>query len=155
MKNPFKIVRILKNGKNVILLGEGRKGRTLLGCGHHRSVWVNPDNPTQAIKLCHRLNNGEPNQKEWDIYHNAGADIRQWLARPIEISDDGVWMIVERVKAVKKKEVTVPNIIKTIFRDCKKSANWGRVNGEIKLVDYHRLNKAVTLNGKQFNKGNY
>ncbi len=113
--------------KDIMRDEKGQK-RILLGCGHHRSVWVNPDNPAQAIKLCHRFNNGEPNRKEWDIYHNAEANVQQWLARPIEISDDGIWMIVEKAEAVKKAEVVVPDIIKTIFRDCSNAAMAGKAD---------------------------
>ncbi len=136
------------------MVGKGKQ-KILLGCGHHRSVWVHDMNPEEAVKVCHRFTGGEVNQKEWDIYHSVDDKTREQLIRPIAIADDGTWMITERAEPVTKKNKGAPDYIRDIFRDHNKAANWGRVNGKMKLLDYHRLNKTITINGKQFNKGSY
>lgn len=76
-----------------------------IGSGSTRSVYQHIEHPDLVIKEQHEPFGGAYNLKEWTMFHLLdGADEQNCLARVLEISASGRFLVMEKLKTVSQDE---------------------------------------------------
>lgn len=110
-----------------------------LGEGFRRIVYAHQDRSDLVIKFLKNLEDNH-NRTEFENWQKLKDTERgQWLAPCYSLSDDGRFLVQQRVEVLDEAPVSVPEWIKTL-RDWSlggnQSKHWGRWEGRVQLIDY-------------------
>lgn len=108
-----------------------------LGEGSFRKVYQLESDPGKVLKV-EVPSQSFYNVMEWEIWQEAPAKWRKWLAPCFDISPSGCALIQAKVERVERRPRNIPS-----FLDDNKLSNWGKYNGRIVCCDYghHRFFK--------------
>jgi hypothetical protein len=110
-----------------------------LGEGFRRIVYAHKDREDLVIKFLKNLEDNH-NRTEFDNWQKfKDTDQGRWLAPCYSLSNDGRFLVQQRVEVLDEAPQSVPEWIKTL-RDWSfggnQSKHWGSWDGRVLLIDY-------------------
>jgi hypothetical protein len=139
----------------VALAFERKTGLRHLGSGVSRSVFEFGDGRVLKLSISPYLKYGA-NQCECGIWITEGATPAgsRWLAPVLDCASDGSWLIMERAEPASPSDVepilTGPSshsheLAGLGVEDWRHHGQWGRIRGDLKLVDYGSCQRRYEL----------
>jgi hypothetical protein len=107
--------------------------------GFRRIVYNDKDNPFVVIKFLKDIKD-EHNKIEFENWEKLkDTEKGKWLVPCISISEDGRYLVQEKVEIIDEPPDDIPNWIKNLGDYSfggNKSKHWGMLNNKVVLVDY-------------------
>lgn len=118
----------------LIRLGNGAR-RTVYALDDKRVLKI-PIKSGDNINYRNAINECICEGKIWDLLK--GSPISEMLCPVLEYDPEGFWLVMSRAILLTDKTL-IPKNVPDWVCDYKKTANWGYVNGQLKLIDYGRV----------------